>query len=55
MVSNHNGHLVLTDQNFSTEVLQNPEPVMVVPRDLNPCLSLERDSQENFDKSVNTA
>ena len=29
MVSNHNGHLVLTDQNFSTEVLQNPEPVLV--------------------------
>ena len=29
MVSNHNGHLGLTDQNFSTEGLQNPEPVLV--------------------------
>lgn len=29
MTENHNGHLILTDQNFKTEVLHNPEPVVV--------------------------
>jgi thioredoxin 1 len=29
MANNHNRHLILTDQNFRTEVLQDPKPVLV--------------------------